>query len=212
VPGARKPHRGAGFIEPHLLDHDHGHWQWGEQLIWPELNKVRQRIDGVERAVTPIATVDDRSVGQAALILCMFLKGHCELVWPILGPTVDCLLTAAHQSFRDAVQHREILFPKAFNDRPAAETAQWPEEQRWALRNLDAARHQLSNIQVATKEDGEWLMTRNGAFTFSAVGRKDLAYALLYAYVRALIWLKANELGWGGEEDGESGIYVMNTR
>jgi hypothetical protein len=183
--------------------------QGGGQLIWPELNKVMQRIDGVDRARTPITTEDDREVGHAHRILCMFLKKHCELVWPILGPTVDCLLTAAHQSLCDAVRHAEILFPKPFNDRPAAETAAWPLEQKWALKNLDAARHQMANIQVATKEDGDYLPTRNGAFTFSASGRKDLAYALLYAYVRALIWLKNNELDLTAGGGEYTGIYVV---
>ena len=52
--------------------------QGGGQLIWPELNKTQQRINGVDRTVTPIATVDDSSVGNAHLILCLFLREHCE--------------------------------------------------------------------------------------------------------------------------------------
>ena len=183
--------------------------QGGGQLIWPELNKAMQRINGAERAVTPIATVDDSSVGNAHLILTLFMRDYLEPLWPILNPGVDSLYTAAHNSFREAVEHGEVLFPKPFNERPAAETAGWPAEQKWALRTLDAARHQLVNIHVATKDTGEWELTRHNAYRFSATGKKDLAYCCLYAYVRALLWLKAGELEFalGGAED--TGIFVF---
>jgi hypothetical protein len=184
--------------------------QGGGQLIWPELNKTQQRINGVDRAVTPIATVDDSSVGNAHLILCLFLRDHCELLWPILSPGVDSLYTSAHNALRDMVLHAEVMFPKPFNDRPGAETAAWPVEKKWALKMLDEVRRQLANVHVATKDTGEWDLTRNGAFRFSAMGKKDLAYAALFALVRALIWLKAGELefatGGGGDD---TGIYVM---
>jgi hypothetical protein len=183
--------------------------QGGGQLIWPELNKTQQRINGVDRAVTPIATVDDSSVGNAHLILCLFLREHCELVWPILNPGVDSLYTSAHNALRDMVQHAEVLFPKPYNDRPGTETAGWAVEKKWALKMLDEVRRQLANVHVATKDTGEWDLTRNGAFRFSAMGKKDLAYAALFALVRALIWLKAGELEFAKGGDGDTGIYVM---
>jgi len=183
--------------------------QGGGQLIWPELNKTQQRINGVDRTVTPIATVDDSSVGNAHLILCLFLREHCELVWPILNPGVDSLYTSAHNALRDMVLHAEVLFPKPFNDRPGAETAAWPVEKKWALKMLDEVRRQLANVHVATKDTGEWDLTRNGAFRFSAMGKKDLAYAALFALVRALIWLKAGELEFAMGGGDDTGIYVM---
>jgi hypothetical protein len=183
--------------------------QGGGQMIWPELNKTMQRIDGMQTAVTPIATVDDSSVGNAHFILCLFMREYCELLWPVLSPGVDSLYTAAHNVMRDMVLHAELLFPQPFNERSASETAQWPIEQKWALKMLDETRRQLANIHVATKDNGEWDLTRNGAFRFSAVGKKDMAYAALFALVRALIWLKAGELEFqvGGEE--YTGIFVM---
>jgi len=183
--------------------------QGGGQLIWPELNKVMQRIDGAERAVTPIATVDDSSVGNAHLILMLFLRNYCEPLWPVLNPGVDSLYTAGHNAFREAVEHGEVLFPRPFNDRPAAETAAWPEEKRWALKNLDAGRRQLADVQVATKDNGDWDMTRNNAFKFTSTGKKDLAYAMLYAYVRALLWLKDAEMEFSMGGNEETGIFVM---
>jgi len=183
--------------------------QGGGQLIWPELNKSIQQIDGVRTAVTPIATLDDSSVANAHFILCLFMRQYVEVLWPALNPGVDSVYTAAHNQMRDLVQHAELLFPQPFNERPAAETAQWPIEKKWALKMLDEVRRQLTSIQVATTAAGEWDLTRNGAFKFSAVGKKDLAYAALYAVVRALIWLKTSELEFQTGSTGYTGIYVM---
>jgi len=54
-------------------------------------------------------------------------------------------------------------------------------ERKWALKMLDEVRRQLSNIHVATKDNGEWDLTRNGAYRFSATGKKDLASAALFS-------------------------------
>lgn len=161
----------------------------GGQQIWPELNKARQLIDGMERQCTPIATVGDSSVGNAHFILALFLKEYLEPIWPAMAPGVDGLLTAAHTAFQDAVQHGEILYPKPFNDRPASETQLWVPEKKWALKTLDTGRQQLIDVSVATRDDGSYDLTRNGCFRFSAVGKKDLAYSQLYAFIRALLWL-----------------------
>jgi hypothetical protein len=183
--------------------------QGGGQLIWPELNKSIQTIDGVRTSVTPIATLDDSSVANAHFILCMFMRQYCEDLWPAMGPGVDNLYTSAHTQMRDMVAHAELLFPKPFNERPAAETAAWPVERKWALKMLDEVRRQLCSIQVATTATGEYIMTRNGAYTFSSSGKKDLAYAAMYAVIRALIWLKTNELEFQTGSSEYTGIYVM---
>lgn len=183
--------------------------QGGGQLIWPELNKVQQMIDGVARQVVPIAAVGDSSVANAHFILCLFLKEFCDGLWPILNPGVDSLYTAAHNVLRDMLEHGEILFPRPLGERPSGSVAHWPAEQQWALRNLDHLRWQLTNIQVATKEDGTWDLTRHGAYRFASAQKKDLAYGLLYAVVRALIWLKVGELEFAAGETDYTGIVVM---
>jgi hypothetical protein len=202
-----------------LIHKKHGHFvlegilmdpQGGGQQIWPELNKTRQLVDGQEREATPIAALDDYSVGNAHRILLLFMREYVETLWPILQPGVDSLYDAMHTVFQEAVEHGEVLFPQPFNERPREETESWPAEQQWALKNLDAARHQLEEIQVATKDNGEWDLTRNGNKRFSATGKKDLAYACLFAYIRFLIWLKMGELEFGRQDDGEPGVYVLS--
>ena len=182
--------------------------QGGGLLIWPELNKRKQTIDGEEQECVPIATVDDSSVANAQYILVMFIKEHMSELWPMLQPGVDSLYTAMHEMFQEAVEHGEVGFPLPFNERPASTTEGWEPERKWALKNLDAARSQLLDVQAATLENGQWELTRNGAKKFSSKDKKDLAYACAMAYVRFRLWLKMDDMDLeddGG--DGELGCY-----
>ena len=184
--------------------------QGGGLQIWPELNKTRQTIDGIEQECVPIAAVSDTSVGNAHFILMMFVRDSLAPLWPLLQPGVDSLYTAMHTAFQEAVEHGEVGFPLPFNERPRATTEGWGNEKEWALKNLDAARLQLCNVQAATLENGAWDLTRNGAKKFSAAaGKKDLAYACVYAYVRFLLWLKMGELEFMHGDDGEAGVYLV---
>jgi len=181
--------------------------QGGGQWINLELVKGRQLIEGVETEAMPIASFDDINVVNAQFILTMYRRSDPALkqLWPHLAGD-DNLYEAMHVVMQEAVTYQIVSFPKPFNERPAAETEAWSEEQKWALKNLDAVRHQLMNIQVSMREDGTWATTRNGAKTFSSGGKKDLAYAAIFAYVRFLVWLKMGELefieGGGGDDWG----------
>jgi hypothetical protein len=181
----------------------------GGNLIVPELNKERQVIAGIETEVTPIATADDISVTNAHFILNLYLRRDrgVSTLWPLLIGD-DGLYEAMHVAFQEAVEHSVVSFPLPFADRPGSTTVEWPAEMRWALINLDAARKQMMNIQAATRDDGSWELTKNGAKTFSASGKKDLAYACILAYVRALIWLKTGEFEFNREGDDEPGCYT----
>ena len=183
------------------------------QAIWPELNKTRQLINGNETDCIPIGAPDDETVmsANAHLILRLFLRHHLAELWPILLPGVDSLYTAAHNAFKEAVEHAEVQFPASLGERDEAVVAGWPPLLRAVLKNLDDARSQLVNVQVLTKENGEWQLTRNGAKQFvAAAGKKDLAYACLFAWIRFLMWLKTNDGEFDDDEgDGEVGFYAQ---
>jgi hypothetical protein len=180
----------------------------GGQWIMPEMNKTRQLIDGTETECAPIATLDTTS-GNAEPILTIYKRRDpgVEAIWPLLVGD-DNLVQAMHVSFQEAVDHTLMGFPMPFNERPRVTTQDWPEEQQWALKNLDAARHQMGDIQVVTRDDGTFELTKNNARKFVASGKKDLAYACIYAWVRFLIWLKMGELDFDSGGDG-GGFYVM---
>ena len=182
----------------------------GGNLILPELNKGRQMINGIETHCTPIACTDDYTVSNAHLILNLFLRRDpgIQALWPLLTGD-DGLYEAMHVVFQEAVDHAVVNFPLPFKERPGETTKDWSREKRWALINLDEMRRQLVMIQAATHDDGSWALTKNVAKTFSAIGKKDLAYAGIFAYVRFLIWLKLGEFEFGREEEGEVGIYQV---
>lgn len=71
-------------------------------------------------------------------------------------------------------------------------------------RTLGTAPGQLVDIQVSTGAE-----KAHSAKQFSATGKKDLAYACIYAYVRFLVRLKLGELEFGQEGAEEGGYYVM---
>ena len=75
----------------------------------------------------------------------------------------------------------------------------------WALKILSQGMKQMMNIEVDTQENGEYVVTRNGGLTFHATGRKDIAYAMMLAWVAFLLWLKAQEDDFQGGKSEESG-------
>ncbi len=185
-------------------------WNGGGTFVMQELNKSRQIINGIERDVTPIARIGDSSVVNAHFILTMFKRGESGIdrLWPILKGD-DNLVHAMHVSFQSAVEHAGICLPVPFNERPRETTQDWDIERQWALKNLDEGRRQLASIQVAMQDDGTWSLTRNGAFQYSAPGKKDLAYAMIYAYVKFLIWLSGDEGEFTQRAEDAQGMSIM---
>ena len=182
----------------------------GGQWLYPKMASARQSINGIETECVPIRRLDDPGGGNAFLLLNLFSREDRAIttLWQFLKGD-DNLYEAMHVAFQEVVEQASAAFPLPFNERPKETTQDWPEEKKWALKDLDAAREQMLNIQVAKRDDGEWILTRNHAKTFSAAGKKDLAYACGFAYVRFLLWLKMCEWEYSGSGDGDSGIYVM---
>lgn len=182
----------------------------GGYWLCPKLASNRQSINGIETEVTPIRRLDDPGSGNEFLILNLFSREDTAITtqWQFLKGD-DNMYEAMHNEFQDAVERAAVAFPKPFNERKRETTEGWPQEKQWALKTLDAAREQLMNIQVAKQDNGEWLLTRNHAKSFSASGKKDLAYACIFAYVRFLLWLRMCEWEFQGGGGGDSGVYIM---
>ena len=184
----------------------------GGTWINDETILTKQTIEGVETQCMPIASQEDleRTGPNVQLLLTMFRRRDpgIQHLWPHLAGD-DNLYESMYMVFQEAVTYMTVTWPKAYNERAPRETEGWPEEKRWALKTLDAARSQLVDIQVATAADGTYALTGHSAKQFSAGGKKDLAYACIYAYVRFLVWLKMGELEFGEGREDESGYYVM---
>ena len=179
----------------------------GGVFVKRELLNPSQLIDGVESKVVPIfdSTIESQrlSTGQAQFILNMFKRGDpgCDAVWP--DPTGskalsgdDLLKDGLLSAYRQALGHGALHWPPPADEYLAThkeETAGWGEERVWALKNLTAGTHQLTNIVVETMEkDGQQVQihTSRGARKFSTLGHDDIAYAMMYCYAAFRIWLQ----------------------
>jgi hypothetical protein len=181
----------------------------GGGYLYAELEKSRQLINGAEQEVMPLASPLESMGGNANFIVRMFRRKDFQELWPVLKGD-DNLIHAAHLAYQESIERGAIWWPLPFNERPKEQTEGWPIEQQWALKNLDAMRTQLQNIAVETFDDGKWRPTGNGALSFAAArGKKDLAYAGLFAFCRFLIWLR---LGGADEEQNgdEAGFGVSS--
>lgn len=196
-----RKHREFGFTRM-MLDIQSG---GGGPFIARQLRQNRQLLDQVETECTPIVTLDETLIFNGAHILHLFRRKDpgIAMLWPILQGD-DNLVDAMHTIFRQTVEHTGIQLPPPWEEIPSSVTGQWAEEQQWAVKNLAAVGSQMTNIQVASNEDGSYALTSRGAKQYSAVGKKDLAYAAIYCYVGFLCWLVTADLEAEREGMGEN--------
>jgi hypothetical protein len=177
----------------------------GGLYVKKDLLEPRQWIEGVETESRAIATMDEVAAPiDAERILSLFQRGDkgIEAIWPGL-PADDNLVDAAHVSLREALAHGHLALPKPAREWTTTEVAGWPEEKQFCLRCLDEAADQLRSVRVQTDAEGTWLMTKHNARRFSAKGKKDVAYCILYAWVAFRIWLATRlTLGAYNSDDG----------
>jgi len=181
-----KKHREFGFTKI-LLDNGAG---GGGGFLMRQLRNGHQLIDQVQTMVKPIVTTDETVVFDGHPILHMLRRRDPAIaqMWPLLAGD-DNLVDACHTAFRQAVDRAGIAFPPAFDEVPREVASSWAEEVQWSSKLLHQVTNQLINVQVATNTDGTWQLTNHGAKQFSAIGKKDMAYAAIYCYVAFLIWL-----------------------
>ncbi len=177
--------------------------QGGGNWIRPELGKVKLNVAGKDEKHTPIACIEDSGdiMIHARFILSMFkikdrrvdkLFGHMKLSSP------DNLVDAAHSEFFEAWEKGYFGLPPKLSELTEEQMKGWSQERIWACTLLEVMAQQLTRVTVETEPDGTIMLTKNGARKFKVLrGRKDFAYAAMYAYLRFLCWLK------GLEQDGE---------
>lgn len=165
----------------------------GGQWIAQVLNQTRQVIESIPTECTPIVTLEDNTSPHGEFLLNMFKRGDLgiEEMWPGLAGD-DCLVDAMHVIYQEALENGTIQLPVPYNERLAADrrALNWTEEREWALRLLSQMIEQLHAITVLTRDDGTLLLTKRNARQYAVRGKKDIAYAGIYAFVRFLVWLK----------------------
>ena len=175
-------HRVFGFARIVLDPGGGGAW------VAKELRKSEQLINGAQVKVTPICTRDEAIVAGMQAILCFFKRGSelDQAVEPQFMVSDDGFLSAFHASYRQAWESGQILWPQFAENRTRAEMQNWSEAQVWAQRALELVFKQLCNVQQAMDGDRP-LVSKRGFPLFMAVGKKDGAYASLYAFAAFLL-------------------------
>lgn len=169
----------------------------GGNWIRPELRKAKQIIQDQEVTVTPIGCKEDEAdmpvFGKLTLSMFKLKDAQIEAMWGHMQlKGTDALTDVAHQEFCDAWEKGYFGLPPKVKTLPREEVAGWTDERRWAALLLEVMVKQLQSINVQTNPDGSTYRSKNQARSFSAKGRKDFAYAAMFAYVAFLVWFKSN--------------------
>jgi hypothetical protein len=191
----------------------------GGVFVKRELMAPKQLIHGIEHEVTPLCDQVDgpKLVVRGRFIVHMFKRGDpgIESVWPNPEATNkslagdELLKDALYSDFKEAADHGGFGWPmkvKDFIAQHPGELERWPEERRWALKNLDACTKQLANVVVATRPDGTYAFTKRGAHQFSTIGRDDIALSAMYCYAAFRIWLRSDVWKRDADPDDEAGF------
>jgi hypothetical protein len=192
-----------------LIHRKHQHFRYsaicmdylgGGQWVRPELAKKTQKFRDVEFQVTPIACIEDEAtMVNAEFILFMFSRGDSKIqkLWGDMVMRGEANLPdKAHQEFLEAFHVGAIGLPQKTSTLDPKTVDGWSEERRWAAKMIELMASQLTNISVRTEDNGETYYDKNGARSFSAKGRKDFAYAGMYAFTAFLSWFRSR-----GEDD-----------
>lgn len=181
--------------------------QGGGIWVYRNLVKPEQLIGGAPTTVVPLCTIDEAvTAGKQPIVV--FAKRGSELDRTILPNFLtgdDGFLEAIHRRYREAWEGEEHHYPLKLEDRAPEQVKGWTQEQVWAQRVLDAGLKQLSNVRQAER-DGKIMTTARGFRMFIATGKKDVAYAGLYAHAGGQLWLKKVEEGEGAEDEAEAMI------
>lgn len=187
----------------------------GGLFVLPELQEDHQLVNNVLTAVVPMTTKDDPMQATRRSIVTLFnrsmlgpwVKSEPSGDWYLRGD--EGLLELIHGKYRDALEGAEIRWPMAAMYRPD-EVRTWSREQQIAQYHLDLCAVQLGNIRQLKRPDGGVLKNGRGHAMFEVVkGKKDLAYASMYAYTAFLHWLHQDTMvGGTGHADDCFGAYA----
>lgn len=182
----------------------------GGQWVRAELLKPEAEWGGATRRVMPICTRLEPSLHEKRPILHLFRRGGEFDALPFVGPEMttgdDGFLAAWHGRYRERWERGEIGYPLPLALRPAGTEKQWSGDLLLAQKTMDHALLQLEKVRQQTDDEGRPLISKRGFPLFHSSGKKDLAYAGLYGFAAAELWLEQN---FGGEDGEESeGMYT----
>ena len=182
----------------------------GGLWVYKELKKDVQEIEGQVAKVVPLCTQAEPLAVDKLAIIHFFGRSEDqgqlrELVEPDYLRGEEGFLAAMHLRFREAWEAQEFVVPLALDRRPPAEVARWRPEVIEAQKCLEVGCGQLANVRQLTNAEGHPLTSKRGFALFGATGKKDIAYAMFYAFCGTQLWFHLFADGAAEEEEeGES--------
>ena len=167
----------------------------GGQWVRMELKKGMQNISGNPTPVIPIACPEDEAEmpSQGNFVLSMFrmMDPAIQKMWGDMQlVNLDGLYDKVHSEFQEAWMLGMFGLPTPIKDMPKSEVSGWSIEKVAALDLIETMAKQITSINVKTDELGGTKFSKNGAKQFICKGRKDFAYAGMYAFAKFMAWLR----------------------
>lgn len=175
----------------------------GGLWIYKELKKETQIIGGAPTKVIPLCTREELIQADKQPIVCFFKRGSeldATMPSPHFLTSDEGFIEATHRSYREAWEAGEHHWPLSLEDRAPSQIAGWTRDQVWAQKIFDMGMKQLTNVRQLTDSTGRILTSKRGFSMFEAKGKKDVAYASLYAHAGGQLSLLTEE-----EEEEEPG-------
>ena len=197
----------AGFI--HLLHRVFGFSYiimdpgGGGLWIYKDMKNPEQLINNARTPVVPLCTIEEPLQTDKQAIVCFFKRGvQLNTLFQQQFLTDDAgFLDAAHRRYREGWEAGEFVYPMPIENRAPAEVRLWTPSQLWAQRYLDLGLKQLMRVRQLTRADGSADTTSRGFARFQAPGKKDIAYAGLYAFTGGQLWMRDHALGLDGDRE-----------
>lgn len=181
-------HRAFGFSRIVLDPGGGGLW------VYPELKRERLTIDGMEHRFTPLCTRFEPMQSTRQPIISFFKRGADldPLTERAYLTGDDGFIAYWHLQFRMAWEAQQVSVPMSLEERPQNEVKLWTPDELATQRVLDIGYKQLSNVRTLTDKNNAVILSGHGFPMFKAVGKKDVAYGMWYAWCGSRLVMQAN--------------------
>jgi len=181
----------------------------GGGFVYRKLPDKKQLIEGSWKSVAGICMEEQSSLyPEADPVFRFFKRGD-----PVLDQLWDQnqmrgdegIVEGAHDLLSKAFSTNSISWPLPLSERSKVEREGIPFPDMEILGHLEKVQTQLGNVHVVTNTQGETRFSLRGFRMFKAKGKKDGAYALLYAFAGTIAYLKSLS---AEDKDGDEDDFI----
>lgn len=197
-------HQRFGFARIVLDKGGGGFW------VYKELRQREQEMNKKKFAVLPLVTEDDPFNMEGQPIVHFFKRGGAfdALILPHYLTNDGGFIEAMHEEYRKGWEAPDFHWPMPMEDRPSEAIRQFSQEQLDGQAALEKVLKELENVRIVTNKAGDPIISRAGFKQFEALGKKDGAYASLFAKSGAQLWFATGDVIEEDEERDDATILI----